>query len=115
MATRQIKKAGPGACDLTDVVWFGNPYGPTVQRGTGGSRAPLVLYLSMWLTERDWLALFCGVGLRHGSEFAPCLIIKPQIPTVRACSSSGSSFMTIGMIIIHYYDRNDDAALDVIF
>jgi hypothetical protein len=28
--------------------------------------------------EKDWLALFCRVGLRHGREFAPCLIIEPQ-------------------------------------
>jgi hypothetical protein len=50
------KRQGPGACDLI-VGGFGNPYGPTVQRGDRGPPwTSGTLSVDVVDREKDWLA-----------------------------------------------------------
>jgi hypothetical protein len=67
------KRQGPGACNST-VVMFGNPYGPTAQRGTGPPpwTSSGTLSVDVVLASACWFdcLFFCRVGLSPGQEFA---------------------------------------------
>jgi hypothetical protein len=101
-AVGKIARVGGGI-----VGRFGDPDGPTVPRGTGGPRAPLVLSLSMWLTEKKIGACFrnkivCVVGkiasvggggleqpMAEGQHFLRFRCLRNCRPLVRCCFAFG--------------------------